>query len=97
MTELHEDVKAKVFEAIATFNLLEPHRDRWTWNYPGNRWIRLDCGTSGAFLVEASTGELYNIKGYGVPDHNKKTKANLGNILTANLATLHGRRWNYLR
>ena len=103
MAELREDVKAKLFEAIATFNQLArtDREERWTWTHPGNRWVRLDCETgssrSGAFLVDAATGELYNIKGYGTPDHNKKAKADLGNILTANLATVYGRRWNYLR
>ena len=41
----------------------------------------LDIGMSGAFLIDKETGEIYNIKGYGKPDKNKKKKANLGNIL----------------
>ena len=53
--------------------------------------------TSGAFLVEKTTGEIYNIKAYGVPDHNKKAKANLGNITTVDPAVLHSKRYNYLR
>ncbi|MDO8547839.1 MAG: hypothetical protein Q7R68_10835 [Nitrospirales bacterium] len=57
----------------------------------------LDCGNSGAFLVDVVNGELFNISGYGRPDYNKKKKADLGNVLTVNAETLHGKRWNYLR
>ena len=62
-----------------------------------NKFIALNCRDSGAFMVEKTTGELYNIKGYGRPDYNKKAKANLGNILTADPETVHAKRWNYLR
>lgn len=62
-----------------------------------NKFDALDCGTSGAFLVEKATGELYNISGYGRPDYNKKQKADIGNVLTANPETVHAKRWNYLR
>ena len=62
------------------------------------KWIAIDCGSSGAFLIEASTGELYNIKSsYGVPDHNKKQKADIGNIQTVDPRVLHQKRYNYLR
>ena len=58
----------------------------------------LDCGGSGAFLVEKATGELFNIKSaYGVPDYNKKKKANLGNIQTVDGEWLQTKRWNYLK
>lgn len=61
------------------------------------KYIALDCGTSGAFLVERATGEIYNIKAYGQIDKNKKAKADLGNIATVDPAFLHAKRWNYLR
>ena len=61
------------------------------------KYIRIDCGGSGAFMVRIADGELFNIKGYGVPDQNKKLKADLGNIATVNPAALHKRRYNYLR
>lgn len=61
------------------------------------KWVNIDIGSSGAFMVERTTGEIYNIKAYGVPDHNKKQKANLGNIATANPETLYAKRYNYLR
>ena len=52
---------------------------------------------SGCFLIELGTGELYNIKGYGVPDYNKKKKSDIGNVFTVDAAWLYGKRWNYLR
>jgi len=61
------------------------------------KYAAIDFGGSGAFLVEMATGELYNIKAYGVPDKNKKHKADIGNIYTVEPKWLHGRRWNYLR
>ena len=61
------------------------------------KWVNIDIGTSGAFMVERTTGEIYNIRAYGVPDHNKKQKADLGNIATANPETLYAKRYNYLR
>jgi hypothetical protein len=58
----------------------------------------IDIGTSGAFLIRKSDGEIFNIKScYGVPDYNKKLKADLGNIKTADGQTLYRRRYNYLR
>jgi hypothetical protein len=70
--------------------------DRWHVK-PRRKFLALDCGGSGAFLIDRITGELYNIKAYGVPDYNKKAKVDLGNIATVNPVTLHAKRWNYLR
>ena len=64
---------------------------------PGRKYYKLNCGTSGAVLVEKDSGELFNIKAYGVADRNKKRKADIGNILTCDPAELHSRRWNYHR
>ena len=61
------------------------------------KYIALDCGSSGAFLVEKATGELYNIQGYGTPDRNKKRKADIGNIATVDPVWLWTKRYNYLR
>ena len=71
--------------------------DVWKVKKVGKKFTYVDCGGSGAFLLEHGTGELYNIKGYGVPDYNKKKKADLGNIATVNVEELHEKRWNYLR
>lgn len=68
----------------------------WHWK-DGQRWVKIDCGPSGAFLMDAGDGELYNIKAYGVPDHNKKRKADIGSIYSTNGYDLIHKRWNYLR
>ena len=75
------------------------------------KYFYINCGGSGVFMVDKS-GEIFNIKGYGTPNKNKKLKANLGNIkdyfmifegvLTDNLNKnkvefLHSKRYNYLR
>lgn len=72
--------------------------ERHGWSLSERRkYYALDCGSSGAFLVERDTGEIFNIKGYGQPDKNKKLKANLGNILDCPPETLYTKRYNYLR
>lgn len=35
----------------------------------GRRWHKVDVGDSGKYVVEATTGEILGIKGYGVPHH----------------------------
>lgn len=37
----------------------------------GAKYVRLDVGTSGAWMLEAETGIIYGIKGYGVADKKK--------------------------
>lgn len=37
----------------------------------GAKYIRLDVGTSGAWMLEIATGLIYNIKGYGRVDKKK--------------------------
>lgn len=37
----------------------------------GEKYIRLDAGTSGAFMVQIDTGTIYGIKAYGVPNKKK--------------------------
>ena len=61
------------------------------------KFVAVDIGSSGCFLVEKETGEIFNIKAYGVPDRNKKKKADIGNIFTADLGKLLVVRYNYLR
>lgn len=68
---------------------------------PKVKYTCIDIGTAGAFMVDNDTGELYNIKGYGTPDKNKKKKADLGNISFYNTVEecerLYALRYNYLR
>jgi hypothetical protein len=70
--------------------------DVWVAN-PRRKFIAIDVSNSGAFLVERATGELFNISGYGVPNHNTKLKADIGNVATVDPAVLHTKRFNYLR
>ena len=74
---------------------------RWKLKKGVKKFHKVNCGTSGAFMIEIETGEIYNIKAYGIPDYNKKTKANLGNIkdyaTVTKIGYLHARRYNYLR
>jgi hypothetical protein len=37
----------------------------------GTKYIRLDAGTSGAFMLDSVTGLIYGIKAYGVLDKKK--------------------------
>jgi hypothetical protein len=64
---------------------------------PRQKFIAIDIGTSGAWMVKKETGEIFNIQGYGRPDRNKKHKADLGNIMTVDAAFLLSKRYNYLR
>ena len=104
-----EAVRAAIGKVIDGLNAIEADRDHAKlmvanggtydqWHVKERKkFTALDCGGSGAFLVEKETGELYNILGYGHADYNKKQKANLGNVLTVEVEELHRRRWNYLR
>jgi hypothetical protein len=57
----------------------------------GAKYIRLDVGGSGAFMLDSETGLIYGIKGYGVPDKRKIA----GNAADPNFdgAILHGLRF----
>ncbi len=68
------------------------------WNFKDRKkFIAIDCNGSGYFLVEKETGELFNIKAYGVPDRNKKLKADIGNIKMVDPRFLLTKRYNYLK
>ena len=98
----------KLREVVAGLNQAETvRREKYGYGYsesvhkwhlrPGRKYYKINVGTSGAFLVEKETGELFNIKAYGVADRNKKRKADIGNIFTVDPTELHSRRYNYLR
>lgn len=65
------------------------------------KYVYVNCGSSGVFMIERETGEIYNTKGYGTIDKNKKIKADLGNITDygdiEKVKYLHSKRYNYLR
>jgi len=64
------------------------------------KYFYINCGSSGVFMVDRE-GEIFNIKGYGTADKNKKIKADLGNISDygdiEKVKILHSKRYNYLR
>jgi len=98
-----ERLKGKGFTSSAFFDEQDNLQKDYTWHLKEGRmkFHKLDHGHSGAFMVEIATGEIYNIKAYGVPDYNKKAKANLGNIkdydTLEKVRYLLSKRWNYLR
>lgn len=49
-----------------------------------SKYICLDNGTSGAFILEKSTGRIFGIKGYGTIDR-RKFVGILGHVTGANL------------
>jgi len=46
-------------------------RDYQKHFHVGAKYIRLDVGSSGAFMLDSTTGLIYGIKGYGTPDKKK--------------------------
>ena len=50
------------------------------------KYICLDDGGSGAFVVDRQTGEIYRVKAYGAPNK-KKLVGNIANITPAVLAS----------
>lgn len=99
-------------ELVSHLSAIEAREHAKKWQTPpevfcwmdGKRWAKINTrrtddpiGTCGCWLVEISTGELYNIQGYGVPDHNKKRKATIGNVWTVDAEYLWSKRWNPLR
>jgi hypothetical protein len=102
-----EEFKSSLAHVVATLNELERdnHYNRLKYSHPADlvtakvrsKFVAIDVKSSGAWLVERKTGEIYNIKGYGVADYNKKQKANLGNIFTVDIKNMHEKRWTYLR
>lgn len=93
-----ERLKAQGYTNTAFFNQDGSLTDSYKWRIKEKaKYFYLNCGTSGAFMVDRITGEIYNIKAYGQIDKNKKIKADLGNIKNCNSEILHSKRYNYLR
>jgi hypothetical protein len=55
------------------------------------KYFYIDFGSSGAFMVEKVTGNIFNIKGYGTPNFAKFR----GNIKDIDIKILHSKRWDY--
>lgn len=62
--KLEEQVKARYIKDGLTDPVHEPHT-RCTVKY-GGKYARVDVGTSGRYMVDMATGEIFGIKGYGV-------------------------------
>ena len=93
-----EELKSKGYTNGAFFNSDGNLMNSYNWNLKEKKkYYFLDCGGSGAFMVEKKTGEIFNIKAYGQIDKNKKLKADLGNINLVDVKVLHSKRYNYLR
>lgn len=45
---------------------LDPEKECKVMIKPGKKWIKVDVGTSGKFMVDAATGDIFGIKAYGV-------------------------------
>ena len=58
--------KADPNEFIQNFNQREEKHA-----HLGAKYIRLDTGTSGAWMLEANTGDIFGIHGYGKVDRKK--------------------------
>ena len=87
----HESGRA-AFEA--QYKALKYDRERQKRATDRQKYIALDEGHSGAWLVDRATGDVYNIKSkYGVPDKSKR----LGHIDTVTGEELHQYRWWYKR
>lgn len=99
-----QDLQKHIERILTGLNETEVKNWKYESTKPGTwhaverkKYIALDIGGSGAFLVDKDSGELFNIKSYGTPDKNKKQKADIGNISTVDPAILWTKRYNYLR
>ena len=66
LTAWHESGRASFERSCPTLDY-DSYQRKTAKN--GKRWLKLDCGTSGAYLVDQTSPELavYTIKAYGVP------------------------------
>ena len=90
LREWHEAGRA-AYEA--SYTNLNYDKDQTKTATLRRKYIALDIGTSGAWLVDRTTGEVCNIKAYGTPDKQKR----LGTLDTITGADLHAYRWWYRR
>jgi uncharacterized protein YjbI with pentapeptide repeats len=69
LDQWHAAHKADYFKSYNT-EWVEDHKANFDAHeekhaHVGDKYIRLDTGTSGAWMLEAETGAIYSIKGYG--------------------------------
>ena len=67
--------------------IMDTHKS--THAIQGVKYIRLDIASSGAFMLQRSTGDVFCVKGYGKVDKRKR----VGNLSTLTAAKLYANRW----
>jgi hypothetical protein len=95
MNQWHEAHRAEFVSSGYTHALESFNEREEKHGHIGGKYMRLDTGTSGAFMLELATGDVYGIKGYGKIDKKKCS----GNIYEPGFdgATLFKTRFQYGR
>jgi hypothetical protein len=88
MNEWHAVSKADYYrrfpDTTLSYDSLYPHTAK-----EKSKYIYLDEGTSGAYILEKATGDIYRIKGYGVINRARV----IGNLETITGTDLFLKRW----
>lgn len=72
LTAWHESGRASFEQAYRNLN----YDECWQKTAKdGRHWIKLDSGSSGYYLVDKTTGDMWTIKAYGVPNRRIGTLA----------------------
>ena len=86
-TTLNMIEKLEALRALIDKEYNEPMRNEYSYLKPeivfvkpGLKYIKIDVGGSGKYMVEASTGNIFGIKAYGVINRGYK----FGNLYTIN-------------
>jgi hypothetical protein len=58
------------------------------------KYFYIDYGTSGAYMIDKSTGEIYNIKAYGQINR-AKFLGNINTLTNNDIVNIHSKRYNY--
>lgn len=104
---MKESLAKRLFELIPVLNEIQERKRVEAGNVTKevfmfkdkNKYVNIDLcpvgygNGSGVWMIDKETGDIFNIKGYGVIDRKK----NLGNVFTIDPEFLHNKRWNYLR
>jgi len=92
-------LKAEGYTNECFFNLDGTLADRSKWEAKEKKkYIYLDVGGSGAFMILIETGEVFNIKGYGTPNKLKCYGSVKGvKDLIEFGKNLHSKRFDYRR
>lgn len=69
LNQWHEAHRAKHIKSGYISPNFETHEEKH--GHLGGKYMRLDVGGSGAWMLELATGDIYQIKGYGKVDKKK--------------------------